>query len=327
MLASNLGQLEDWGQAVKLLEKTLDVAHPDRPVEAELWEAVGRAYAGPLEDIERAQRCYRRALECNPLRQSAREALADTTAFDPAAHRESVEAHRGLLERHPGRRSSWRSLERIAAHWKRERAQKTCVAVLAALGPPGGSAPIEGPLLVEVGVPADATVVAATELLLAIAEAGALPEPGDPSPYATPAAPLEQALSALVGPAWKLGDSALRGIWSQSGEDSTQTGEDLGRRAKRRLKRALRSFDAELLRVLTPDLWREQLLGHAAARVLAAGEMELRDLLLELLSCWPTTSRLELRANGDLASAVQLCPPARSLLLRVASAVIGALGL
>jgi len=63
-----------------------------------------------VEDIERAQRCYRRALECNPLRQSAREALADTTAFDPAAHRESVEAHKGLLERNPGRRSSWRSL-------------------------------------------------------------------------------------------------------------------------------------------------------------------------------------------------------------------------
>ena len=327
MLAANLGQLEDWGQAVKLIEKTLDLAHPDRSVESELWEAVGRAYAGPLEDIERAQRCYRRALECNPLRQSAREALADTTAFDPSAHRESVDAHRGLLERHPGRRSSWRSLERIAAHWKRERAQKTCIGVLAALGPAGGGAPIEGSLLVEVGVPADATVAAATELLLAVAEAGARPAAAEASPYATPAAPLEQALAALVGPAWKLGDSALRGIWSQAGEDATQTGDDLGRRAKRRLKRALRSFDAELLRVLTPDLWREQVLGHAAARVLAAGEMELRDLLLELLGSWPTTSRLELRASGDLASAVQLCPPARALLLRVASAVIAALGL
>ena len=327
MLAANLGQLEDWGQAVKLLEKTLDMAHPDRPVEAELWEAVGRAYAGPLEDIERAQRCYRRALECNPLRQSAREALADTTAFDPAAHRESVDAHRGLLERHPGRRSSWRSLERIAAHWKRERAQKTCVAVLQALGPAGAGTPIEGTLLVEVGASADGTVAAATELLLAISEAGALPAPGDAPPYGTLAPPIEQTLGALVGPAWKLGDEALRGIWSQPGEDSTQNGDDLGRRAKRRLKKALRSFDTELLRVLTPDLWREQVLGHAAARVLAAGQMGLRDLLLELLGAWPTTSRLELRASGDLASAVQLCPPARVLLLRVASAVIGSLGL
>ncbi|HTO09740.1 MAG TPA: hypothetical protein VMR86_22000 [Myxococcota bacterium] len=327
MLAANLGQLEDWGQAVKLLEKTLDAAHPDRPVEAELWEAVGRAYAGPLEDIERAQRCYRRSLECNPLRQSAREALADTTAFDPAAHRESVDAHRGLLERHPGRRSSWRSLERIAAHWKRERAQKTCLAVLQALGPPGGATPIEGALLVEVGASPDGTVAAATELLLAIHEAGALPAPDATPPIPTPAAPLEQALTLLVGPAWKLGDSALRGIWSQPGDDSTQTGDDLGRKARKRLKKALRSFDTELLRVLTPDLWREHVLGQAAARVLAAGQMELRDLLLELLGGWPTTSRLALRASGDLASAVQLCPPARVLLLRVAGAVIGSLGL
>ena len=327
MLAANLGQLEDWGQAVKLLEKTLDIAHPERPVEAELWEAVGRAYAGPLEDIERAQRCYRRALECNPLRQSAREALADTTAFDPAAHRESVEAHRGLLERHPGRRSSWRSLERIAAHWQRERAQKTCIAVLQALGPAGSGTPLEGTPLVGVNAPADATVAAATELLLAISEAGALPAASEPPPCATLAPALEEALGALVGPAWKLGDAALRGIWSQPGEDSTQTGDDLGRRAKRRLKKALRSFDTELLRVLTPDLWREQMLGQAAARVLAAGQMELRELLLELLGAWPTTSRLELRTSGDLASAVQLCPPARVLLLRIASAVIGALGL
>ncbi|HTO53327.1 MAG TPA: hypothetical protein VMR50_08070 [Myxococcota bacterium] len=329
MLAANLGQLEDWGQAVKLLEKTLDVAHPDRPIESELWEAVGRAYAGPLEDIERAQRCYRRALECNPLRQTAREALADTTAFDPAAHRESVESHKGLLERHPGRRSSWRSLERIAAHWKRERAQKTCLAVLQALGPAGGANPtIEGPMLVEVGPSNDVTVGAATELLLAMFEAGALPSPDGSPAIPTPPAPLEHALNAIVGPAWKLGDGALRNIWSQSGDDATQTGvEDLGRRAKRRLKKALRSFDGELLRVLTPDLWREQVLGHAAARVLGAGQMELRELLLELLSGWPTTSKLSLRTSGDLASAVQLCPPARVLLLRVASAVIGSLGL
>ena len=89
-------------------------------------------------------------------------ALADMTAFDPAAHRESVEAHRGLLERHPGRRSSWRSLERIASHWKRERAQKTCVAVLQALGPAGGASPIDGAPLVEVGAPTDPTVAAAS---------------------------------------------------------------------------------------------------------------------------------------------------------------------
>jgi len=201
------------------------------------------------------------------------------------------------------------------------------VAVLQALGPAGGASPIDGAPLVEVGAPTDPTVAAATELLLAVSEAGALPEPSEPRPYPAFAAPLEQELTALVGPAWLLSDAALRGVWSQPGDESTQTGEDIGRRAKRRLKRALRTFDTELLRVLAPDVWREQTLGQASARVLAGGGMELRDLLLELLAAWPTTAKLELRASGDIASAVQLCPPARALLLRVAGAVIGALGL
>ena len=97
--------------------------------------------------------------------------------------------------------------------------------------------------------------------------------------------------------------------------------------ARRRLKRALRSFDAELLRVLEPEAWREQVLGQAAAKLATSGAIELRELLLELLECWPATAELQLRNNGDLAAGIQLCPPARTLLLRISHAAIGALGL
>jgi tetratricopeptide (TPR) repeat protein len=327
LLASQLGQLEDWGQAVKLLERTLDVAHPERAVEAELWEAVGRAYAGPLEDIERAQRCYRRALECNPLRSSAREALADTTAFDPAAHRESIAAHRELLERHPARRSSWRSLERIAGHWKRDRAQKTCAAVLQALGTTRSPGAETSTVVAELGPSANASVVAATELLQAVAEAGAIQAAAEPSTAPKLSPRLKREVEAIAGTSWSLSDGALRGVWNQPAEEATQPGEDLGRRARRRLKRALRSFDAELLRVLEPETWREQVLGQAAARLATAGPIDLRELLVELLECWPATAHLELRANGDIAAAVQLCPPARTLLLRISAAAISELGL
>jgi tetratricopeptide (TPR) repeat protein len=328
LLAAELGQLEDWGQAVKLLERTLDLAHPERSVEAELWEAIGRAYAGPLEDIERAQRCYRRALECNPLRSSAREALADTTAFDPASHRESVAAHRDLLARHPARRSSWRSLERIAEHWKRERAQVTCGAVLQALGPASSTSARSQALLADVSAPADPSIAAATELLLAVTEAG--------SPVATAADAtgvpkltlgMKREVESIAGVAWAMPDAALRKIWNQPADDSVQPGEDLGRRARRRLKRAMRSFDAELLRVLEPEAWREQVLGQAAARLVAGGAVDLRELLLELLECWPATTDFKLRNHGDLAAGIQLCPPARTLLLRIGSATIAALGL
>src|SRR5262249_10555463 len=162
---------------------------------------------------------------------------------DPAAHRESVEAHRGLLERNPGRRSSWRSLERIAAHWKRERPQRTCVAVLQALGSTSGGAPVQGTLLVDVNPPSDATVAAASALLLALSEAGALPAPSDPPPYPVQPGVLERAVAEVAGPAWRLSDAALRGLWSQPGDDATGTGDDLGRKARKRLKRALKSFD------------------------------------------------------------------------------------
>ena len=328
LLASQLGQLEDWGQAVKLLERTLDVAHPEPSVEAELWEAVGRAYAGPLEDIERAQRCYRRALECNPLRSSTREALADITAFDPASHRESVAAHRELLARHPARRGSWRSLERIAEHWKRERAQVSCAAVLQALGTAGSTAARPQPLLADASASTDPSIAAATELLLALAEAGgAAPSPSGPANAPKLQGALKREVDAITGAAWALPDASLRGIWSQPADDSAHSGEDLGRRARKRLKRALRSFDAELLRVLEPEAWREQVLGQAAAKLVTTGAVDLRELLLELLECWPATAQLQLRNNGDLAAGIQLCPPARTLLLRISSATIAALGL
>ena len=57
------------------------------------------------------------------------------------------------------------------------------------------------------------------------------------------------------------------------------------------------------------------------------GVEQLRELLLELTECWPATAELQLRSNGDLAAGVQLCPPARALLLRLGNATIAALGL
>ncbi len=328
LLAAELGQLEDWEQAVKLLERTLDVAHPERAVEAELWEAVGRAYAGPLEDIERAQRCYRRALECNPLRSSAREALADTTAFDPAAHRESVAAHRELLAHNPARRSSWRALERIAEHWKRERAEVTCAAVLKALAPASTTPMAPQVLLADLGPPEDPSIAAASELLLTLAESlGSVANGADATGVPKLSLSLKREVAAIAGASWALSDDALRSAWSQPLVETTQQGEELGRRARRRLKRALRSFDIELLRVLQPEDWRAQVLGQAAARLVATSAVDLRELLLELAECWPRTAELQLRTNGDLAAAIQLCPPATALLLRLGNATIAALGL
>ena len=69
------------------------------------------------------------------------------------------------------------------------------------------------------------------------------------------------------------------------------------------------------------------MLGQAAARGVASSAIELRELRIELLERWPATAHLQLRNNGDLAAGIQLCPPARTLLLRISNAAIAALGL
>jgi tetratricopeptide (TPR) repeat protein len=327
MLAANLGQARDFRGAVNQLERTLDVVQPSAPVEAELWEALGRAYAGPLEDIERAERCYRRALDCNPLGASAREALADITAFDPAAHRESLRQHLDLLEAFPARVNSWRSLARIASHWKREHVTQTCDVVLDTLGVSrltSGDDPLPPPL-VNVQASAHPVVCGATELLLALEEGGLLPQAEEDPVLGPLPRPIAEAIEGLAGKAWKLSDDTLHGIWCRPfGEGEAGS---IPRRARRRIRRALRSFDLVALGDLQPELWREEIFAQAAAVVVSEGKLWLGDALLHILRLWPATSHLDLRSGGDLGAVSQLCPPARTLLLRVSDAVVEGIGL
>ncbi|MCP4007307.1 MAG: tetratricopeptide repeat protein [bacterium] len=326
LLAAHLGKVGDWAGPVKQLERTLDVAHPTRPVESELWEAIGRAYAGPLEDLERAQLCYRRSLECNPLRASAREALADTTAFDPAAHRESIRLHRDLLEEYPARLGSWRSIEHMGQHWRRDRAQQTCIAVLRALGSHVDNWDPDRPLSVmaETGPSSDPGVSGATELLLALEEVSALPKvSGTPSLTGLPVWARKE-IAKIIGAAWDLPDDTLRGIWVKPDDESN---DELPRRARRRLKRALSSIDADAVRRLDPMIWREQIVAQAAASALQSGSVALGDILPDLIELWPETAHLDLRHGGSMSATIQSCPPARSLLLRIGEAAIAGLGL
>jgi tetratricopeptide (TPR) repeat protein len=132
-LARHVGQVGDWRRGVRALERTLEVSHFAPAVEAELWEAIGRLYAGPLQNLERAERSYRCALNANPESDRAREALAEVTSFDPGAHTESLRLHRVLLEKFPARRASWRALERIAEHRRDATAAELCRWVRCAL--------------------------------------------------------------------------------------------------------------------------------------------------------------------------------------------------
>jgi predicted Zn-dependent protease len=326
MLAAHLGLAGDWKQAASQLESTLVVTDPSEPIQAELWEAIGRAYAGPLEDIERAERCYRRALECNRWHSSAREALADVTAFDPASHPESIRQHRALLEEFPARIGSWRALVRIANYWKRSAVKQTCETVLDTLtseGPRGEVA------LSRLGAAASAPplIAAATEVMRAFEE-GSVLSASEPTPSAdTLEGEISLAIRNLAGHWWELGDEALRSVWRRAITANATGAAEIRRRARRRIRRALRGIEREALCELDPDSWRAQILAQAAAMVLSEGKHSLADVLLHLLAHWPTTSHLGVCVGGDLGAAVQLCPPARALLLRIRDAALDALGL
>ncbi len=327
MLAANLGHVDDWAAAAEQIERALEVSRPEPAIEAELWESLGRAYAGPLEDIERAQRCYRRALDANPRRSSAREALADIAAFDPGHHAEAIELHRSLLEDFPARPGSWRSLARIADHWSREAAIRGCSRVLEALGADldPSNTPASGPMPVDTAPASSPALLAADEILRALAEADQLPSPGPERRFEDAPGPLRREIIALAGAAWDLDDDDVRAVWRGAIDRSAD--ETLQRRARRRVRRAIDAADAEQLAALAPADWRADVAGRAAAQVLASGEVELRELLLALLGCWPDTRQLDLRNGGELAAAIQACAPARALMLRVVDGTIQALGL
>jgi hypothetical protein len=83
--------------------------------------------------------------------------------------------------------------------------------------------------------------------------------------------------------------------------------------------------DAEAARELGIEIWREELLAQAAACALNAGRTSTSEALHALLEQGALTHSLALRSGGDVSAAIQLCPPARVLLLRIADAVIEAL--
>jgi Tfp pilus assembly protein PilF len=324
LLAQHLGQCGEFEQAVRKLECALAATHPPAHVEAELADAIGRSYAGPLEDIERAERSFRRALECNPDRTSVRESLADITSFDPSSHGESARLHRELLESYPARPGSWQALLRIAEQWQREPAAATCRQVLRLLG---CAAAIEGPgtaPLIRTECVSDAVVEAATELLSSLEDWEALPEFSAAAKLSSLPGAIRAQLTSIAGRACEADDAGLEAIFRAACERAEQL---LSRRARRKVRRTLGRDSFEEIAGLDPARWREHVLAQAAAQAVAAGEIGLEEAMRGLLTCSGQTEQLELADAPDPGAILQLCPPARSLLLRVADACTESLGL
>ena len=93
------------------------------------------------------------------------------------------------------------------------------------------------------------------------------------------------------------------------------------------MRRALEKLELASLGELETEVWRSEVLAEAAARLFASGRMDLGALLACLLAAWAETSHLDTRMTQNLGAAIQICPPARGLLLRIAGAAIEGLGL
>jgi tetratricopeptide (TPR) repeat protein len=320
-LATHIGQARDWARAVRGLERTLVVAHLAPSVEAELWAAVGRAYAGPLQDLRSAERSYRRALAANPENDRAREALADGTSFEPSGHLESLRLHRQLLERFPARSASWRAMERISEHRQHEDLRGACRWVLCVLDGKGESeeATLETRALLCSLRPTPE--VEAVVALVRQAELLDEPVPHGSTPAIAVSGPVQDALASLAGPAWDLPDAALPG-WIARTLARTR---DSDPEVRRRTRAALGEVRASALRKLDARTWRSELLGVAAGHAAGRGPVPPRELFEALLRAWPETVGLEPQAAGNLGEASQLCPPIRRLLLRIADGVLSGL--
>src|SRR5262249_48689527 len=150
---------------------------------------------------------------------------------------------------------------------------RTCAIVLESLGAdmePRADAASGAPL-VETASSREPVLHAASEILQAYEESAALPSPTAERLYAQAPEVLRRELLAVAGEAWNLSDQDLCAQWLLPLGKGERAGEELPRRARRRLRAALEGVDAEQLRALQPIDWRAEIAAQAAARVVATG--------------------------------------------------------
>jgi tetratricopeptide (TPR) repeat protein len=347
--------LGEWRAAAELLRRFVAAAPADEPaLAAQALHQLGRLLAGPLEDVEGAIAAYRRALHVDPDQDEAREALAELLVHRPEHWGEAAVRHRELLERDPVRLGSLRALLRIARGRGSEIGVATGLALLRALGSATpderAEAPARPPLSTgqRVGLEDPAFESArrvAQEAAAEIAEAlgvgapGALEEPLDAKPLvrfraAVTAAEGELAAPSLIPlPTAELGQAvALAAALALDAEAVYGDGAlvnalaaSLGRRARRRVRRALGAVSAEAIAAIDFSAWRAELRGLASAVALDRSDLDLRTALLAWLDVESPREPRPLPAEADIRDRVAASPEARAFLRRLLAAWVEAL--
>jgi tetratricopeptide (TPR) repeat protein len=338
--------LGEWREATAILEEAgtqVQEGDPDRA--AFVFHQLGRLRAGPLEDLEGALRAYERALECDPECMEAERALADLLVHRPERRSECVERHRRILEKDPHRVASLRALVRLESGGQRSRS--TGLALLAAIGcaTPEERERARG----AAAIPADETLLdplferarqvacaASHEIALALETAPPEIRTRVDDPVArfrtrTLACAAELSAAALLPLPTEELRTVLTVVVGLSAEtDSVQANGHLvnalagalGRRARKRVRRALETTTPEEIASLDFDQWRAELQALAATVVLRRKGGQLRTALLALLDDAGSSPP----EGADLSPLIQASPAAGTLYCRLVRAWIDSLG-
>ena len=335
--------LGEWREAADLLQRYVERA-PKGAGTAAVLHQLGRLLAGPLEDVPGAVAVYRQALEADGALGDAREALADLLVHRPEGWDEAIDRHRELLDGNPVRLASLRGLLRIARGQGNEIAISSGLAILRGLGAATPEERSEAPVRLATPVRrrqlADPIFEAARKVCeecageMAEALGGGPPAAVDvesPDPVARFRALATAAEARLAAPALvPLATEELASVVQLtvqlaceaegvSGDGNLVNGLSaaLGRRAKRRVRKALGEIQPEQIVEIDFDAWRAELRALASVVALEDGELEIRSGFLAWLHAADPDGARHIGDDGDLRELVAARPETRALLRRL----------
>ncbi len=347
--------LGEWREAADVLNGFVD-AHPDgeSPDIAPALQQLGRLLAGPLEDVEGAIDVYRRTIAADPELRDARIALAELLAHRPEHWSEAIRQHRDLLLGEPVRLASIRALLRISRGLGSEVGTATGLAILRALGTATPEERIEAPARPPAsrdGGPSMSNPVWETARRIATIAAGEIgealgvgsgPEMRESEPLdslarfrlAATAAQGELSAPALVPlPTPEL--ASVITLVAELALDASSVSADgdlvnalssaLGRRVRRRVRKALGEVDAATIASIDFEAWRADLRGLASALALESGDVDFRVALTAWLQSGDGEDAGAIPPEADVAQLVATRPEASALLRSVITAWIEAL--
>jgi len=350
-----LRSLGEWREAADVLTSFVD-AHPDGISlrTAPALYGLGRLLAGPLENVEGAIDVYRRAIAADPDLRDARIALAELLAHREEFWNEAIERHRELLQEEPVRLASIRALLRISHGRGSEAGAAAGLAVLRALGAATPEERIKAPARPAVSLVSKASMSdpvwetarriareAAQEIgeALGVGNGPEIRESGSLDPVAGFRAAVTAAEGELSAPALvplptpELGSAIT--LVAQLALDASCVGADgdlvdalsssLGRRARRRVRKALGEVEPASIASIDFEAWRGDLRGLASALALESSKVDLRIALTAWLQSGDGGDTQAIPAEADVSQLVAAHPEASALLRSVISAWVDAL--